>query len=145
MTDDRARIGVCLLLMVAAQVYVAGSVESWTVAGAFGQRRFVGLSAIFAIGLIAFLRAMPVRWPRRTALAVAAVAVWWNLGLMAQFGAGLMDRQRLELSRNAYHTFVTIPRRLPDLAYRYLFERGSFFKRPSSTASDAIPARDRTA
>jgi hypothetical protein len=142
---DRARIGVCLLLMVAAQVYVAGSVESWTVAGAFGQRRFVGLSAIFAIGLIAFLRAMPVRWPRRTALAVAAIAVWWNLGLMAQFGAGLMDRQRLELSRNAYHTFVTIPRRLPDLAYRYLFERGSFFKRPSSTASDAIPARDRTA
>ncbi len=43
---------------------------------------------------------------------------------MAQFGAGLMDRQRLELSRNAYHTFVTIPRRLPDLAYRYVFERG---------------------
>ncbi len=27
------------------QVYVAGSVESWTVAGAFGQRRFVGAHA----------------------------------------------------------------------------------------------------
>jgi hypothetical protein len=125
---DRSLIGICLMLMVATQVYVAGSVESWTVAGAFGQRRFVGLTAIFAVGLVAFLRAMPVRWPRRVALAAAAVAVWWNLGLMAQFGAGLMDRQRLELSRNAYHTFVTIPRRLPDLAYRYVFQRTTFFK-----------------
>ena len=129
---DRSLIGICLMLMVATQVYVAGSVESWTVAGAFGQRRFVGLSAIFAIGLVAFLRALPARWPRRVALAVAAVAVWWNLGLMAQFGAGLMDRQRLELSRNAYQTFVTIPRRLPDLVYRYVFERRTFFKGPSS-------------
>jgi hypothetical protein len=128
--SDRVLVGICLMLMVATQVYVSGSVESWTVAGAFGQRRFVGLSAIFAIGLVAFLRALPARaaWPRRTAMAAVAVAVWWNLGLMAQFGAGLMDRQRLELSRNAYHTFVTIPRRLPDLVYRYVFERSSFFK-----------------
>jgi hypothetical protein len=125
---DGRRIAICLLSMVAAQVYVAGSVESWTVAGAFGQRRFVGLTAIFAIGLIAFLRTLPVQWPRRVALAATVLAVWWNLGLMAQFGAGLMDRQRLELSRNAYHTFVTIPRRLPDLAYRYIFERTTFFK-----------------
>jgi hypothetical protein len=47
---------------------------------------------------------------------------------MAQFGAGLMDRQRLELGRNTYQTFVTIPARVPELAYRYLFERRSFYK-----------------
>jgi len=70
-------------------------------------------------------------------LAAVAVAVWWNLGMMAQFGAGLMDRQRLELSRNAYNTFVTIPLRLPDLAYRYVFERGTFFKRPASGSPGA--------
>ena len=34
------------LLMVALQVYVGGSVESWTVAGAFGQRRFVALTVL---------------------------------------------------------------------------------------------------
>ncbi len=61
---DRSLIGICLMLMIATQVYVAGCVESWTVAGAFGQRRFVGLSAIFAIGLVAFLRAMPARGGR---------------------------------------------------------------------------------
>ena len=27
------------------------------------------------------------------------LAVWWNLGLMVQFGARLMDRQRLDPAR----------------------------------------------
>jgi hypothetical protein len=121
---------------VGTQVYVAGAVESWTVAGAFGQRRFVGLSAIFLIGLAGL-------WPagerrrgdsRAGGLALGtllAVAVWWNVGLMAQFGGGLMDRQRLTLGQNAYHTFVTVPLRLPELARRYLFERHSFYQPPA--------------
>ena len=37
--------------MVALQVYIGGSVESWTVAGAFGQRRFVALTPLLVIGL----------------------------------------------------------------------------------------------
>jgi hypothetical protein len=49
---------------------------------------------------------------------------------MAQFGAGMMDRQRLQLARNAYNTFVAVPRDLPGLAYRYVFDRASFY-RPS--------------
>ena len=31
--------------------YVAGSVDSWTVAGAFGQRRFVCITVILVIGI----------------------------------------------------------------------------------------------
>jgi hypothetical protein len=127
-----------LLVIVALQVYIAGSVESWTVAGAFGQRRFLGLSAILLIGLAAL-------WPgadrRRggpsssrgglgpiAVMVLVALATWWNLGLMAQFGGGLMDRQRLTLGENAYHTFVTVPLRLPELVYRYVFARQSFFQ-----------------
>ena len=41
------RLGICLLLMVALQIYVGGSVESWTVAGAFGQRRFMAARRSF--------------------------------------------------------------------------------------------------
>jgi hypothetical protein len=129
-----ATIAGALLVVVALQVYVAGSVESWTVAGAFGQRRFVGLTAVFLIGLAAVWPAgRERRLPgegRRTAIAlglVFAIGTWWNLGLMAQFGSGLMDRQRLTLRENAYHTFVTVPLRLPELAYRYAFARSSFF------------------
>jgi hypothetical protein len=105
------------------------------VAGAFGQRRFVGMSAVFLIGLAALWPAGERRRgdPRAGRLALAAlvaVAVWWNLGLMAQFGGGLMDRQRLTLAQNAYHTFVTVPMRLPELAWRYLFARHSFYQPP---------------
>ena len=46
----------------------------------------------------------------------------------AQFGAGLMDRQRMEPARNAYTTLVVLPRVLPDLAYRYVFDRPSFYQ-----------------
>jgi hypothetical protein len=122
------RIGVCLLLAFASQVYVAGSVESWSVAGAFGQRRFVGLTAVFSVGLAALLMQATRAPARAGTLAATTLTVWWNLALIVQFGAGLMNRQRLELGRNAYQAFVTIPARLPDLAYRYVFERRSFYK-----------------
>jgi hypothetical protein len=131
-------IALGLLLAVLSQIYIAGSVESWTVAGAFGQRRFVGLSAVLLVGLAAL-------WPpgerrhgprlTRTRAVVTMLFVlgaWWNLGLMAQFGGGLMDRQRLTLADNAYHTFVTVPRRLPELVYRYVFARQSFYAPPPS-------------
>ena len=129
-TGDTRRVAGCLLLMVAAQVYVAGSVESWTVAGAFGQRRFVGLTVLLVIGLAAL--ADVVRSAAgRTALAGAVVlCVWWNIGLIVQFGAGLMDRQRLAPARNAYTTFVTLPRAAPNLAARFLFDRASFYRPP---------------
>jgi hypothetical protein len=129
---DRRRIALCLLIAAASQVYVAGAVESWTVAGAFGQRRFLGLTLVFGIGLAALWSRVSGR-AARTAMAIGvATAVWWNLGLTAQFGTGLMDRQRLEPARNAWHTFVTIPARLPDLAYRYVFARNSFYKPPAN-------------
>jgi hypothetical protein len=124
-----AALATGLLLIVALQVYVAGSVESWTVAGAFGQRRFVGLSAVLVVGVSALWSLARQRAARAALAVVFGVSIWWNVGLMAQFGSGLMDRQRLEIGRNAYHTFVTIPARLPELVYRYVFDRDTFYKR----------------
>ncbi len=122
------RIAWCALLMVALQVYVSGSVESWTVAGAFGQRRFVALTILLTIGL-AGLIAAAARTPWRPALgAILALCVWWNVALIAAFGTGLMNRQRLELRQNAYDAFVTLPLGLPDLAHRYFLDRNSFYR-----------------
>lgn len=116
-------------LMAALQVYVAGSVESWTVAGAFGQRRFVALTAVLVVGLAAVLAEVTRRRAARIGLAAAlALACWWNVALAAQFGAGMMNRQRLELGRIAYNSFVVMPRALPELAWRYLFDRDSFYE-----------------
>ena len=121
--------------MLASQAYIAGSITRWTLAGSFGQRRFVGTTIILAIGLAAAIRwgrAATSRRPYLRAAAAAALAgcVWWNLGLMVQYGAGLMDRRRLEPARNAYTTFVELPRLLPGLARRYLFDRSSFYQDP---------------
>jgi hypothetical protein len=123
------RIAACLLLQVALQVYIGGSVDSWTVAGGFGQRRLVALTALFVIGYAA-LQTTLHRPAARRALSVAAVlAVYWNVALVAEFATHLMDRQRLAPAKNAYDAFVTLPREAPALAYRYLFDRASFYQR----------------
>ncbi len=48
-------------------------------------------------------------WPRFIVNTMIVVSIWWNLGLIAQFATGLMDRNRMEPARNAYNNFVTIP------------------------------------
>jgi hypothetical protein len=143
-------IWLCLLLTVALQVYVGGSVESWTVAGAYGQRRFIALTTALVIGLAAADFAL--RPPARSGstgrfgpggalrwfyTGVIVLAVYWNLALIAEFSIGLMDRQRLEPRKNAYDAFVTLPRQAPSLIYRYLFDRSSFYRAARSEAGGA--------
>jgi hypothetical protein len=122
---DGAWIGACALVMVLLQVYINGAVESWTVAGAFGQRRFVELTPLLVVGLAVVFSTD--QQPRRLAWAAVAACVWWNLGLMVQFGTHRMDRQRLTLSDNARVTFVELPREGPALVWRYLTDRDSFY------------------
>jgi hypothetical protein len=120
------------LIMFALQAYIAGAVESWTVAGAFGQRRFVSITPLVVIGLALLLSRAADRpkWIRPAASAVVVICVWWNLGLMAQFGLHTMDRERLTLRENAWQSFVELPTRAPALAWRYLTDRSSFYNRP---------------
>ena len=130
---DVRQIALCMLLMVAFQVYVSGAVESWTVAGAFGQRRFVAVTIFLVIGIAALQSWVPSRGGRILINALIVIAVWWNLALTAEFGTGMMDRQKLELGRNAYDAFVTLPRMAPGLVYRYFTNRASFYKPAETT------------
>lgn len=118
-----------LLFMVALQFYIGGSVASWTVAGGFGQRRLVAVTAALVIGHAAAWHLTHGRPARTVLVAVTLAAVYWNLALTAEFATGLMDRQRLEPGKNAYDAFVTLPHMAPSLAYRYLFDRSSFYQR----------------
>jgi hypothetical protein len=124
------RVALSLAAIAAFQAYVTGAVQSWTLAGAFGQRRFVALTVVLVIGFAAMLSVVRSRRATIAMAAVTGLCLWWNLGLVAQFGAGLMDRQRLEPAKNAYNTFITVPQRLPGLAWRYAFARQSFYKTP---------------
>jgi hypothetical protein len=126
---DAAWIGALALVMFALQIYLSGAVDSWTVAGAFGQRRFVATSCLLTLGLAALMSAARTR-SARVLLAVAVVlCVWWNLGLMMLFGAHRMDRQELDLAANARGVFVDLPREAPGLVWRYLTDRSSFYGR----------------
>jgi hypothetical protein len=131
-TADGRWLGRLALVMFGLQVYISGCVESWTVAGAFGQRRFVAVSPLLALGLAAlFNRASEGPRLLRTLLTVlVAACIWWNLGLMAQFGENRMDRQRLSLRDNAWGVFVEVPMRAPSIVYRYLTDRASFYRAP---------------
>ncbi len=126
-TGEIRLIGGCLMAMFVGHLYMTGCVASWTLAGAFGQRRFIALTPLFVVGLVA----LAWRWQSGKAkvalVAAFAACAWWNIGLMIQFGAGMMDRQRLDLARNARTTLLVLPRELPRLAYRYLFDRESFY------------------
>ena len=128
------RLAFLLAIMFVSQVYISGSVDSWTVAGSFGQRRFIGTTVLLVVGLAALWRLAGTERRRWLFGGALAVCVWWNLALMAQFGAGTMDRQRLDPARNAYNTFVVVPRSLPRLAYRYVFDRSSFYQEPERYA-----------
>jgi hypothetical protein len=131
---DARWIAAMLLVMVVLQVYVNGAVESWTVSGSFGQRRFVALTPLLVIGLAS----LSVRWSGAARLRAARVAgltlvvlcLWWNLGLMIQFGLNRMDRRQLTLGDNAWTTFVTVPIETPGIVWRYLTNRQSFYNLP---------------
>jgi hypothetical protein len=124
---DAAWMAALALIMFALQVYISGSVDSWTVAGAFGQRRFVATTPLLTLGLAAwFATRAPLG---RVAIAVGvALCIWWNLGLMALFGTNRMDRQRLTLADNARATFIALPLEAPSLLWRYLTDRSSFYQ-----------------
>ena len=128
MARDAAWLGVCALLMVGLQVYINGAVESWTVAGAFGQRRFVELTPLLVLGIAVVLTAD--QQPRRLLWAALVLCLWWNAGLLLQFGTHRMDRQQLNLRDNAWVTFVELPREAPGLVWRYLTQRESFYRQP---------------
>jgi hypothetical protein len=129
---ERAWIGVICLIMVMSQLYVGGALDTWAGAGSFGQRRLVGLTIFLVLGLTSFLAAIRPRWTKIATYVLLVCAVWWNLGLMAQFATRLMDRQRLDPRRNAYHNFITIPQQLPGLVVRFLQDRQSFYQPPPS-------------
>ena len=120
--------GLVLLVGFLSQVYISGAVESWTQAGAFGSRRFVGATAIFAVwGAVLFALIEP-KLRRAGMAAVASLFVLWNVSLMMQFGLGLMDRQRLVWSEVAHNSVHEVPRQLVSVLGRYLVSREELFE-----------------
>jgi len=112
-----------LLLALLLQAWINGSVESWTQAGAFGSRRFVGATVVFAWGLAAAVAALRGRVGPMACAASLVLLTWWNVSLMVQFGLRLMDRQRLEWPRVAVNQVTEVPPRAARAAWLFLTDR----------------------
>ncbi len=132
-SPTRAWIALVLIVMVALQIYVSGSVESWTVAGSFGQRRFVALTPILALGLAVWTgkaRAASGSAPRvlvgtLVPSSSGGTSVSWHSSVFTSWiGSGSA------LGRNARTTFVELPLEMPSLVARYFTDRASFYRQP---------------
>jgi hypothetical protein len=109
-------LGVFVAVALLGQVYINGSVLSWHQAGAFGSRRFVDSTVLFVIGFAFGLMSLTPR----TQKIVVALAVWWNVSLMVQFGLKLMDRQHLDWPGVAVRQVSDVPPRILNTAKLYL-------------------------
>ena len=108
-------LGVFLAVALLAQIYINGSVLSWHQAGAFGSRRFVDSTVLFVIGFAFGLMAVRTR----TQKIIVALAIWWNVSLMVQFGLKLMDRQQLDWPGVASRQVTEVPKRILNTAKLY--------------------------
>ncbi len=118
--------GVFVAVALLGQVYINGSVLSWHQAGAFGSRRFVDSTVLFVIGFAFGLMALTPR----TQKLVVALAIWWNVSLMVQFGLKLMDRQRLDWPGVAVRQVSDVPPRILNTAKLYLTDPDALVRGP---------------
>ena len=115
--------GLVLVAGLLSQIYISGAVDSWTTAGAFGARRFVGTTVILAVWGALVLEALRPHLRRAGVYAAVAFFILWNVSLMVQFGLGLMDRQRLVWREVVHNHVFEVPPRIVSVVGRYLVAR----------------------
>lgn len=122
---EDAPLALLLLAAFLAQTYINGAFgTTWHLRGAFGFRRLIECTPIFVIGLAAlveWLRPRAGPWP---ILAAAALLVYWNVGLIAQW-----TFIRTELRRDLiwgdmlYYQLVEVPGQVLGKVWTLLFDR----------------------
>ena len=123
------RIGGPVLCAVLAFYYFIASYPDWAGISSFGNRFFVSLTVFFVLGLAIFLQRLADNFAslKSAALATSALLlcfVFWNLGLMFQWGAHLIPaRGPVSWSVVAHNQFFVVPRDLTSLLHDYFFRR----------------------
>jgi hypothetical protein len=122
--DGRGR---AIAIGVVAQLYLISGYAAAFGHG-FGQRLFVSSLPAAAVGLAVFIDRVSPKLPRVLTVVGGLLGVWWNLSLMVQHSLGMIPRNQAVSFRTLLHNqLVEVPRRLPNAAWRYLFDRSSFY------------------
>ena len=123
------RIGGPAAISVLAFYYFMASYPDWAGISSFGNRFFVSLTVFFILGFAIFLHRFADRFrSRRTATGSAFVLItcfiFWNLGLMFQWGSHLIpSRGPVSWSDAAYNQFFVVPRQISGQFHEYFFRR----------------------
>jgi hypothetical protein len=126
------------LVAFAAYLYVMGCYQDWDGISSFGSRFFVSLSPLFVIGLAAFFDWFARAWHQRRAgsLATAAtvVLVFWNLGMIFQWGMHLIPpRGPISWREAAYNQVAVVPEDAVSALDMYLTSRTNLMQRIERT------------
>ena len=123
------RVGGAFLAAALAFYYFITSYPDWAGISSYGSRFFVSLTSLFVLGLAVFLD-LATRWIRSRRAALAGTGlfltcfVFWNVGLMFQWGAHLIPaRGPISFSEMARNQFLVVPRELTKQIKNYLFRR----------------------
>jgi hypothetical protein len=122
-----AALALLLLAGFLAQTYINGAFgTTWHLRGAFGFRRLIECTPIFVLGLAALIEWLRPRLGAGPILAVAALLVYWNVGLIAQWTFLRNDegfRTALIWDGMLRYQFVELPAQLLTRAWTLLFDR----------------------
>jgi len=106
----------------------------WAGISSYGNRFFVSLTALFILGLSVFLErfAQFFRSPKSAiagASTALAIFVFWNAGLMFQWGMHLIPvRGPVSFSELVHNQFFVVPRQFTSELHAYLFRRNSLME-----------------
>jgi hypothetical protein len=123
------RVGGTFLVAAIAYYYFIASYPDWAGISSYGSRFFVSLTPLFIVGLAVFLdRVTRIFRTRRAALAGAIVFlacfVFWNAGLMFQWGTHLIPaRGAISFPQMIRNQFVVVPKQIVAQFEKYLFGR----------------------
>jgi hypothetical protein len=139
---DRPLAGALIATLLAFYYFIA-SYEVWHGASAFGSRFFVSFTPMFILGLGVTIDVVQERLrglsaPARTAAVVVPLALLtlWNVGLVFQWGTGLIPREGpVDFRAVARNQITAVPARLAGVALRYFRDRDGVVREHADEAS----------
>lgn len=122
------RMAAALLLVFAVQVLVVGSYDTWPGGASFGARRFINCTPIFALGVAMVVTTLAPPARRLVGVGILFLIVW-NAGLAIQYSVGLIPRDApVSMRQIVSNQVFEVPSRVTDIAWRFVFDRGSFYR-----------------
>ncbi len=123
------RVGATFLIAALAFYCFIASYPDWAGISSYGNRFFVSLTPLFILGLAVFLERFTrfLRTPRSALVSASvflACFVFWNAGLMFQWGSHLIPaRGPISFPQMIRNQFFVVPRQITTQIDAYLFHR----------------------